>query len=267
MHHLASFQIRNVPGSVERVEINGRRIDYWSPKNPTHLLIAHDGNNVFDKKASTLGVTWKMAQKAINVFEKAGLTPPAIIGVYHSGNGPMSNGRLQDLSPQRPFQSGVKPLVQVDFALNDLSGDKYHQEIAELILPTISDEIGFEKNPGRTAMIGSSMGGLSTLYGLGLRPDLFHTALAFSTHWPIGGLPLVDALIDDLPEPGKLKIWMSRGNRKLDSGYGPTQNYANQKMASLGWQSDFRYKLYRGAGHNERAWAKQIEDAFRFWID
>lgn len=266
MKRVARIQIRGLSGEVQRVQVDGRTIDFWSPKNPTHLLIAHDGNNVFDKKSSTLGVTWKMAQKSSKVFERAGLTSPAIIGIYHQGDGPMSHGRLRELAPQQPFQNGVKVLIDAGVESKDLVGDEYHQHIAETIFPEIAAEIGLEYSPTRTAMIGSSMGGLATLYGLGLRPQLFHTALSFSTHWPIGGIPLVDALIDRFPTPEEHKIWMSRGSRKLDSGYGPFQDHANKRMEELGWGAKFKYRFYKGAGHNERAWAKQIEEAFEFWL-
>ena len=127
MRHISSFHLKGVSGEIKRVEINGRRVDYWSPKNPRHLLIAHDGNNVFDKEASTLGVTWNMAEVASKVFLRAGITPPAIVGVYHKGNGPESHGRIQELSPQRPFQNGINPEVKVDFDLRELRADRYHE--------------------------------------------------------------------------------------------------------------------------------------------
>jgi hypothetical protein len=37
-------------------------------------------------------------------------------------------------------------------------------------------------------------------------------------------------------------------------------------MHQLGWRQDFKSTLYKKAAHNERAWAKQVDDAFRFWL-
>ena len=115
-------------------------------------------------------------------------------------------------------------------------------------------------------MIGSSMGGLATLDALGLRNEFFSTALAFSPHWVLGGKPLVDELVAQLPKPGKHKIWMSRGDRKLDATYKTDQDYVDSLMLKIGWRSSFKSKLYKGAAHNERAWAKQVSDAFEFWL-
>lgn len=86
MNEIKRFQIRGVPGEVKRVDFNRRVVDYWLPKEPTqHLLIAHDGQNIFDGRSSThRGQTWQMAQSAVRVSQELGITPPAIIGVWHS---------------------------------------------------------------------------------------------------------------------------------------------------------------------------------------
>ena len=266
MKEISHFQVRNVPGQVRRVSFNGRLVDYWAPKNPTHLLIAHDGQNVFDPRTATRRFTWRMAQNAIKIFEKHELTPPAIIGVFHSSTKENPHGRFKDLTPQSAFQGPVKPLVKTELNVDDLHGDTYHQLIAEEIVPLITESINFKPTFENTAMVGSSMGGLATLNALGIRKDFFATALAFSPHWVIGGKPLVDHVLNDLPKPGIHKVWMSRGDQKLDSTYKNDQDYADQLMRQLGWNSNFKSTVYRGAGHNERAWAKQISNALEFWL-
>jgi predicted alpha/beta superfamily hydrolase len=266
MKVISHYQIHGVPGAVTRADFDGRLVDFWSPKNPTHLLVAHDGQNVFDPRTATNRFTWRMAQNAIKVFEQAGLTPPAIIGVFHSSNKLDPNGRFKDLTPQNAFQNSVKPLVQSELKPEHLHGNAYHQNIAENIVPAVADCLNFSPTFENSAMIGSSMGGLATINALSLRKDFFATALAFSPHWVIGGHPLVDHLLLDLPTPGNHKIWMSRGDRKLDSTYKHDQDYADDLMRQLGWGTNFKSSVYKGATHNERAWAKQVSDALRFWL-
>lgn len=266
MQVISHYQIRKVPGQVTRAEIAGRLVDFWAPPRPTHLLIAHDGQNVFDPRTATRRSTWRMAQNAIKVFEDRGLTPPAIIGVFHSSSKKDIHGRAKDLTPQQAFQSGVKPLIETDLKLEELHGDEYQGLIAEQIVPMICERINHAPAFETTAMIGSSMGGLATLNALTLRPRFFRTALAFSPHWVIGGKPLVEKILKDLPKPGEHKIWVSRGDRKLDATYKSDQEHADKLMRELGWRSDYRSTLFKNAGHNERAWAKQVDDAFRFWL-
>ena len=107
------FRIRGVAELVNTTYFDDRRVDFWAPNQPTeHLLIAHDGQNIFDKKTATKRRTWKLAQSANRVFRNAGLVPPVIIGVFHSSIKTNINGRGKDLTPQSIFQSGIKPLLE-----------------------------------------------------------------------------------------------------------------------------------------------------------
>ena len=116
-------------------------------------------------------------------------------------------------------------------------------------------------------MIGSSMGGLATLYAVAQLPDLFSTALALSTHWPFGGNALVEKTINSLPAPGSHKIWMSHGTKGLDSNYAPFQHLADQLMHERGYQNhNFVSKVFDRSGHNERSWAKYLDQPMRFWL-
>ena len=129
MELIKRYQVRGVPGEVHRVLIAGRTIDYWIPKiSPERLLIAHDGQNVFDGKTSThRRSTWEMAQSAVRVSEQLGITPPAIIAIFHSGSKDDPHGRGKDLSPQRFFQEDVEinsaNVVKAD--IEYLRGDEY----------------------------------------------------------------------------------------------------------------------------------------------
>jgi predicted alpha/beta superfamily hydrolase len=270
------FAVRGAPGLVTSKyfpdDFGTRRVDFWAPdKNSTHLLIAHDGQNVFDRKTATRGRTWRMAQTATKIFKKARLPLPIIIAVFNYSDLPDKNGRGKDLTPQQLFQNGISPVLsEIEpsrrLELGELRADKYHRDIVEHYIPTILAET--KLSPTKRAMIGSSMGGLATLYGLSLYPSFYQTALALSCHWTIGGEPLVKALINSLPNPGNHQIWMSRGTKSLDKKYQPFQNLADELMANKGWQfgDTFKSKVYKRTSHNENAWASYLDDVFRFWL-
>jgi predicted alpha/beta superfamily hydrolase len=266
-----SYQIRGVPGLVQRVSFGERTVDYWSPHTSTqHLLIAHDGQNVFDRRTATHRRTWEMAQSAIRVSEKLGINPPAIIAVFHSRSEKNPLGRILDLTPQDPYQNGVivPDEMITDLTPDQLQGNDYLHQITDFIAPTICQELDLNLDVINKAVIGSSMGGLASLYAIGKRPDFFSTCLALSTHWPIGGNALVDALINALPKPGNHKIWMSYGTKGHDATYGPFQKYADQKLLEAGWRKkhDFSTHQYEKSGHNERSWAKYLDQPMEFWL-
>ena len=144
--------------------------------------------------------------------------------------------------------------------------NKYLEKIFNVIAPALIEETRSSVTPETSAMIGSSMGGLATLYSAIRFKEKFHTALALSPHWPLGGEPLVDWIINKLPNQDHFRIWMSRGDKKLDSSYKPDQDYADLSMRDLGWGKAYKSTVYKGAGHNEGAWAKQLADGLNFWL-
>ena len=268
MKEIKRFQIRGVPGDISRVDFDGRIVDYWLPKSSAqHLLIAHDGQNIFDGHTSThRGQTWKMAQSAIRVSHALGIDPPAIIAVWHSRSQENPLGRGKDLVPEKYFKEGlqVHGSFAKNFDSNLLHGDTYLAKIFDEYVPAIAPAI----KPENTAMIGSSMGALATLYALAQLPDRFTTALAFSTHWPFGGDPLVEKSVQSLPKPGPFKVWMSHGTKGIDAQYAPFQLVANRLMHEHGYQHhNFASKVYKRSGHNERSWAKYLDQPMRFWLE
>lgn len=267
MRELKRFQVRGVPGEVTRVDFDGRIVDYWLPTaGATHLLVAHDGQNVFDGRTSThRGQTWKMAQSAIHVSRELEITPPAIIAVWHSSSKEDPWGRGRDLVPEKYFREGlpVEEKYRDIFNADFLHGDSYLQSIFNEYIPAIAPGI----SPSRTAMIGGSMGGLAALYAMAEFPEKFTTSLALSPHWPFGRDGLVKRMITSLPDPATHKIWMSHGTKGLDKDYAPFQILADKLMRERGYgDHDFISKVFQRSGHNERSWARYLDQPMRFWL-
>jgi predicted alpha/beta superfamily hydrolase len=159
----------------------------------------------------------------------------------------------------------VDPRVADWFDISRLEGDRYLSEVCDRIVPHVMSTIGAEVP---VAMMGTSMGGLATIYALGERPDVFQCGLAFSVHWPFAGDPLVDGSIDRLPKPGRVRLWMQNGTEGLDASDAPFQRRADSRLASRGYQQDhdFVSRVLRRSGHNERSWAKRLPDAIAWWL-
>ncbi len=272
MKAIKQFQVRGIPGEVSRVSIGDRIVDYWAPKTPTDtLLIAHDGQNVFDGKTSThRRKTWELGQSVNRVSAELGLTPPLVIAVWNGNSKEKPYARLKELAPEKVFRAGVKVITSdvIPVTVNDLYGDQYLEEIFSQIVPQITQELDIYSIPENTAMVGSSMGGLCTLNAIAEYADTFHTALSLSTHWPIGGDPLVEALIGNLPAPGKHSIYMSHGTKGIDAFYEPFQKLADELMLKKGYRqgADMLSRVHVRTGHNEKSWASYIDEPISFWL-
>jgi enterochelin esterase-like enzyme len=203
-----------------------------------------------------------MAQTAIDVAQAQGKKAPAIVAVWHSSTKENPWGRAKDLAPEKFFTDGA--YVDPRWAIKDpsivLHSDKYLQQIFEEIVPAIHGAY----SPEKTAVIGSSMGGLATLYAAIQHPDKFSTALALSPHWIISDENFARSMVEALPLTHK--IWMSRGDKGLDKEYPPLQNFVDTLMRSRGFTNNFESKVYKRSGHNERSWAKYLQEPLRFWL-
>ena len=279
MEQVSHYQVRGVPGSVTPTTFHGRRVDFWAPIGGSdRVIVAHDGQNIFDKRTATRGQTWELAQHSIAIAHEFGLTPPAVIGVFHSTSSEDPFGRAKDLAPQQPFQNGVKPVLgrsgfwqreQPSFPLDEIRTDAYLALIAEEILPAIEGATGSAFDPAKSAMLGSSMGGLATLYAMSKCAPLFQTALAFSPHWIIGERPLVESLMQPLNPELLPKLWMSRGTKGHDRNYEPFQDFANQIALDNGYKmgSSLQTRVFKRTGHNEKSWRGYLPQALRFWLN
>jgi len=267
MEQIKRFQVRGLPGWVNRVSFSGRIVDYWAPVGGSdHVLIAHDGQNIFDRRTATFIYTWKLAQTAARIARECGNKPPMVIGVFHSSTKEDPHGRAKDLAPEDPFRDGMKTTNPPTFAASELRGNSYLKEIFKEITPELAAHTETNFVAEKTAMIGSSMGGLATLYALSKFSDSFHTALSLSPHWVLAGDPLVDYLVNNLPNRPEYRVWMSRGTKGLDASYLPYQNRADELMRELSWGNRYRSKVYHRTTHNERSWASYVDEPLKFWL-
>ena len=278
MQIVKQFQVRGAAGEVKRTRLAGRTVDFWAPTPPTpFLLVAHDGQNIFDKSTSSHNRTWELAGTATKVAAQFGIPAPVIIAVFHSSNPSDPYGRGKDLAPQDVFTGGVEPAVNLSgiwptpeptFPLSELRGNQYIKEIAETIVPSICNYLGHEIVPEGSAVLGASMGGLAALNTLARYPDIFHTTLSFSPHWIVGKEPLVERLMGALPAPGNHNIWMSRGTKGHDSRYGPYQELANDLALAADYKygKDLATPVFNHTSHNERSWSSYVNQALRFWL-
>ena len=281
MIDIEEFQIRGVPGQIHKVKFGNRTVDYWAPEKPgSHLIVAHDGQNILDKR--NIGInphqraTWELAQSAIRIAENNGITPPTVICVYHTLYAEDPIGRLKEYTPEKFMNSRDKWMIEnyglykgsVDEFIGNLSADKLLEEITTQIVPQITSRINHAFEPAHTALLGASMGGLASIYGAITNPDFFHTSLAFSPHWVIGGDPLAQALMSNFPKPGKHKLWMSRGTKGLDANYEGSQIVADRIIRANGYRDgrDLETHVFKRGAHTNATWARYLPQALAFWM-
>jgi pimeloyl-ACP methyl ester carboxylesterase len=133
--------------------------------------------------------------------------------------------------------------------------------------------------------MGSSMGGLISLYALASYPAVFGAAGALSTHWPLTtspeiltkgpgpevdacGTPFIDWLAGHLPRAGAHRLYFDHGSAGLDSLYAPFQDRVDALLPTLGYRRgrDWESRVFAGADHNQAAWRARLEIPLSFLL-
>jgi predicted alpha/beta superfamily hydrolase len=276
MRELRLRRIELAGGNLKRYVFDEHDVVVWVPsdvESTTPGLVMHDGHKLFDPATSTFGATWGMLD-ALHDRKPGGSRirgdrKPLIIGVtFLRGDGSIRGIEYgpTDIWAQHPELLEHLP---TEWARTGADGNSYHELIAKKILPTIAAEFGVQLTRERTAIGGSSMGALTSLYGLAKHPDVYGTALAYSTHWPVGGKALIDAYIEILPSAGSHRIWSDGGTIELDALYLPYQKYFAQRMAEKGYREgvDYIEASYPNTGHSELWWAGRVEHPINWWLN
>ncbi len=155
----------------------------------------------------------------------------------------------------------VRPILMVDL-LRHTAGLTYSFQERTPV------DAAYRTRPERehTFIMGSSMGGLISLYALCEYPDVFGGAGCLSTHWPAVKSAILPYLHDHLPTPGRHKLYFDYGTAGLDAAYEPYQRTVDALMQEHGYTPgyDWLTRQFPGADHNEAAWQARVHIPLTF---
>ena len=221
------------------------------------VLYMHDGQNLFDQ-ATSYSEEWRVDETMQKLSDEG--MEAIVVGIPN-----MQVHRLAEYSPFHDAYHGPG------------RGDRYLSFLVETVKPLIDGH--FRTLPGRahTGMLGSSMGGLISLYGFFRHSNVFgFTGIMSPALWYANRA--IYAFVRHTPfVPGK--IYMDVGTRE----YGGVPEQAGRKRSRRYYASIRRMKRilvkkgYRPvrdlcaveekwAAHDETAWARRLPLALRFLL-
>lgn len=263
MVRLEDFPSRHVPA---------RHVDIWLPagyetniERHYPVLYMHDGQNCFLAEYCSYGVPWDV-QSALGRLAAAGEVEPAIIVAAWS-IGPL---RHLEYQPARPFlylSSHARRRILTGLGGRPRS-DSYLAFIVEELKPFIDTHYRTRPDRAHTAIMGSSMGGLISLYAICEYPDVFGAAGCVSTHWPAVEGVIVPYLGEHLPDPATHRIYFDFGTETLDALYRPTQMLVDDLMLAVGYEPNVNWitRVFPDARHFEADWAARVHIPIKFML-
>jgi len=216
------------------------------------VVYMQDGQNLFDPATSFAGA-WKV-DETMAVLSREGIEA-IVVGIPNTGS-----QRLDEYSPfQEPGHGGGK-------------GDAYLDFVASTVKPLVDAEFPTDRGRESTGILGSSMGGLISLYAFFRRSEVFGFCGAMSPAFWFGRAGLFDVVRKVPLVEGR--IYLDTGTREI--GRLPfrrafRRNSAGEMYRLLRQKGyvdgvDLRYVCEKDGEHNEASWGRRLPDALRFLL-
>lgn len=244
---------------------NARPLFVYLPPSYAHqpdrrypVLYMQDGQNLFDATTSYTS-EWRV-DETMQQLSREGLEA-IVVGV--------PNARDQRIAEYSPF---------ADPYHGPGRADRYLAFLADTVKPLVDRDFRTLPDPEHTGILGSSMGGLVSLYAFFRCPHLFGFAGVMSPSLWLANDAIFTFVEGAALNPGRL--YMDVGTREL----GGSQAERSARSRSRHYYASVRRmkrllvkKGYRPrhdllvveepfAGHNEEAWANRLPNALRFLL-
>jgi len=206
------------------------------------VLYMQDGQNLFDRATGFMGQEWEV-DETMERLSAEGLEA-IIVGIWHAGE-----QRLDEYSPFHDPDHNMGG-----------SGEAYLRFLIETLKPIIDQDFRTLSDRAHTGLLGSSMGGLISLYGYFRYPQIFGFAGAMSPAFWFGNGAIYRYIQSVSYLPGKL--YLDHGSKEPSAW----RMYAQLLEKGYRADRDIRYVKEENATHTESAWARRLPDALRFLV-
>mmetsp|Transcript_30484 Transcript_30484/g.76526 ORF Transcript_30484/g.76526 Transcript_30484/m.76526 type:complete len:414 (-) Transcript_30484:86-1327(-) len=213
-----------------------------------HVLLMHDGQNLFNASTSFGGVPWDCQNTVDALVMQGRMAEVLLVGVYNTPD------RLDE------YTYSYDPSVGAGG-----KGDLYLDFLEQQILPYIRSFYRVREDQASLGVLGSSLGGLISCYAGWTRPDVYSRAGCMSSSFWWNSQDFNSTVIPSHPAPtSNLTFYLDSGTCCLDSGnddFVQTRTVRNH-MERLGFSMDqnLYYYVDQGGRHNEYYWGQ------RFWV-
>lgn len=223
-----------------------------SPAVRYPVLYFHDSQNVFEAHTAFVpGQYWRVIETAQELIAAKKIAPLILVGIPHGGE-----RRVDEFTPSRNPQ-------------NNYGGQAglYGRMLVEEVLPFIDHQYRTQTGAKNTGLVGSSLGGLVTIY-LGIQyPQVFGKLgiMSPSVWWDYR---MILRKIVSITHKHRPKVWLDVGTEEGSNPRGTMRDtrLLRDVLLRKGWKAGENLLYYEdaGAGHNEAAWAARIPHALQF---
>lgn len=266
-------------GSLEAIAIHSayvqdRPVQVWLPDGYAEraraghrfqVLYMHDGQMLFDPATTWNKQAWEVDDILGRLIREGRVPDTIVVGIFNNDKyrgAEYFPQKFLDLMPAAPRESYLRSAL-----LGKAQADNYLRFLVTELKPLVDRRYATVADASGTFIMGSSMGGLISVYALCEYPQVFGGAAGLSTHWPgtmehNAAIPLAayNYLQQHLPAPQGHRLYLDHGTATLDALYAPYQSFIDMIVREHGYtDASYMSRVFEGANHSEQAWTARLE--------
>lgn len=250
----------SMTGDIRYHEVDNRQVWVYLPPSYKEcpdkdypVLYAMDGQNVFEKGTAFQGQEWQMDEAAQRAMAQGKMREAIIVAV--SNGGPK---RIEEYSPKADPKYGGG------------GAEKFAQFLTKDLKPQIDETYRTQAGPENTGVLGSSMGGLFSLY-MGLaHSNTFGLVGAISPSLWFAEKDMIAQWKNHPPTQRPDKVWLDMGDNESPSDHDKNgvpdtldNTRALRDVLQAQNQKGLMYHEIAGATHSEGSWSERIQDVLQ----
>lgn len=230
--------------------------DYDKPENAKKIypvLYLLDGQNLFDRCTSYIGVEWNVDETIAQLISEEKMPPVIVVGIDNAG--------AKRAEEYLPFDDPFNPSAQ------DTRGKLFPKFLMQDVIPLVRSHYRIAEGAENTAIGGSSYGGVAAL-NFALNAPLFASkVLIESLSMQVGNGVLLRQTRDLFMVPPRIYVGIGsheRGNAARDPLIVQSVQQLAENLASAVIAPAVFFAVGEGHNHNESAWSKRLRQALIF---
>ncbi len=270
--HIATFQ---------SVHVGPRSIAIWTPPDYDEskkypVIYVHDGQMLFDSSMTWNKQEWHLDETMTRLILENKIKEAIVVGIANTAT---RNAEYipQDIFNYLPAEAKVE--LENNYFKTRAASDDYLRFLVDEVKFYIDGFYPTLPDADNTFIMGSSKGGLISLYAMCEYPQVFGGAACLSTDWiitePVGNekpkYDYADAfrkyLVENLPESKSHRIYFDHGTATRDSHYEAHQIMVDTIMRAHEYtDQNWITKKFEGDEHSEAAWARRLNYPLEFML-
>ncbi|HZX25808.1 MAG TPA: alpha/beta hydrolase-fold protein, partial [Telluria sp.] len=200
------------------------------------VLYMHDGQNLFDAKTAAFGVEWGIDETVNHLVAMGRMDEVIVVGIDNTPE------RIPEYTPCCDPKHGGGRI------------DAYMGFIVDTVKPYVDRSYRTLPDRDNTAIMGSSLGGIASVYIAGKHPELFSKAGGVSSSFWWNNRDLVK----NAPQHVPVKFYLDAGT---DNDGLEESKQMRDAMLAHGYRNgvDLYFVAADGASHNEKSWAARVD--------